>query len=85
MKLKQSEVDFIIQNLEKGKEYIETKNWRSITIDLDDLELDIGYAPKNDFNEVNDTGRYIERLIDKICFDDGNDEILEIEDEIVSS
>ena len=80
MTLKQSEVDFIIKKLDKGKEYIEKKDWRSITEDLDGLELEIGYADSN-FDRINDIGRYIEHLIDKIVDDEGNDEVLEIEAE----
>lgn len=80
MTLKQSEVDFIINKLDKGKEYIEKKDWRSITEDLDGLELEIGYADSN-FDRINDIGRYIEHLIDKIVDDEGNDEVLEIEAE----
>ena len=78
--LKQSEVDFIINKLDKGKEYIEKKDWRSITEDLDGLELEIGYADSN-FDRINDIGRYIEHLIDKIVDDEGNDDVLEIEAE----
>lgn len=80
MTLKQSEVDFIINKLDKGKEYIEKKDWRSITEDLDGLELEIGYADSN-FDRINDIGRYIEHLIDKIVDDEGNDDVLEIEAE----
>lgn len=80
MTLKQSEVDFIINKLDKGKEYIEKKDWRSITEDLDGLELEIGYADSN-FDRINDIGRYIEHLIDKIVDDEGNDDALEIEAE----
>lgn len=80
MTLKQSEVDFIIKKLDKGKEYIEKKDWRSITEDLDGLELEIGYADSN-FDRINDIGRYIEHLIDKIVDDEGNDDVLEIEAE----
>ncbi len=80
MKLKQSEINFIIDKLENGKIYLEEKSWDHILDELDTLELDIGYVDK-DFNEVNDTGIYIERLIDKIAYDEGDDNILEIEEE----
>lgn len=81
MKLKQSEINFIIEKLENGNKYIEEREWDSILDELDTLELDIGYE-NNDFNnDLNDTGVYIERLIDKIAYDEGNDDILEIEKE----
>lgn len=81
MKLKQCEINFIIDKLEKGKTYLEEKSWDNILDELDTLELDIGYID-NDFEKgINDTGRYIERLIDKIAYDEGDDNIIEIEDE----
>lgn len=80
MKLKQTEIDFITNNLNNGAKLIQDKDWTGITDALDELELDIGYSD-GDFNDVNDTGIYIERLIDKIADDDENDNVLEIEDE----
>ena len=80
MKLKQSEIDFIEKKLSKGEEYIKNKQWNNILDELDSLELDIGY-PDSSFDRINDTGRYIERLIDKIAYDEGDDEVLEIEAE----
>jgi|GEM_PF-4253153 hypothetical protein len=80
MKLKQSEIDFIEKKLSKGEEYIKNKQWNNILDELDSLELDIGYTDSS-FDRINDTGRYIERLIDKIAYDEGNDDALEIEAE----
>ncbi len=80
MKLKQSEIDFIEKKLSKGEEYIKNKQWNNILDELDSLELDIGYTDSS-FDRINDTGRYIERLIDKIAYDEGDDEVLEIEAE----
>ena len=80
MKLKQSEIDFIEKKLSKGEEYIKNKQWNNILDELDSLELDIGYADSN-FDRINDIGRYIEHLIDKIVDDEGNDDVLEIEAE----
>lgn len=80
MKLKQSEIDFIEKKLSKGEEYIKNKQWNNILDELDSLELDIGYTDSS-FDRINDTGRYIERLIDKIAYDEGSDDVLEIEAE----
>ena len=80
MKLKQSEIDFIEKKLSKGEEYIKNKQWNNILDELDSLELDIGYTDSS-FDRINDTGRYIERLIDKIAYDEGDDDGLEIEAE----
>ena len=79
MKLKQSEIDFIKKQLSKGEEYIQNKKWNTILDELDSLELDIGYI--GNFDRINDMGRYIERLIDKIAYDEGDDDVLEIEEE----
>ena len=80
MKLKQSEIDFIAQKIDNGKKILECKKWNDILDKLGDLQLDIGYTDST-YDEINDTGRYIERLIDKIAYDEGNDDILEIEDD----
>ena len=78
MKLTQREVDFIKENIENGDMLLESRQWNVILDKLDTLELDIGYV-NNDPNSqpLNDTGVFIERLIDKIAYDDGDDTILE--------
>lgn len=62
-----------------GQIYIAKKDWNKIIRELDALELQVGYI-ENDFDKgINEIGRYIERLIDKIAYDDGDDNLLEIE------
>lgn len=79
MKLTQKEVDFIKENIEDGDRMLEERQWNAILDKLDTLELDIGYINNDPNNQpLNDTGRFIERLIDKIAYDEGNDDILEI-------
>lgn len=79
MKLAQREVDFIKENIENGDILLEGRQWNVILDKLDTLELDIGYVNNDPNNQpLNDTGVFIERLIDKIAYDDGEDTILEI-------
>lgn len=79
MKLTQREVDFIKENIENGDILLEGRQWNVILDKLDTLELDIGYVNNDPNNQpLNDTGVFIERLIDKIAYDDGDDTILEI-------
>lgn len=79
MKLTQREVDFINENIENGDILLEGRQWNVILDKLDTLELDIGYVNNDPNNQpLNDTGVFIERLIDKIAYDDGDDAILEI-------
>ena len=79
MKLTQREVDFIKENIENGDILLEGRQWNVILDKLDALELDIGYVNNDPNNQpLNDTGVFIERLIDKIAYDDGDDTILEI-------
>lgn len=79
MTLKQSEINFIIEKIKDGQIYIAKKDWNKIIRELDALELQVGYI-ENDFDKgINEIGRYIERLIDKIAYDDGDDNLLEIE------
>lgn len=69
------EQDFIINHIDNGKEFLQKEDWDKITRELDHLELMIGYID-NDFDKgINDTGRYIEKLIDKIALN----EILKLE------
>lgn len=64
------EQNFITQNIDNGKEYLQSEDWQEIIRNLDALELQIGYID-NDFDKgINDSGRYIERLIDKIAYAD---------------
>ncbi|MGN0748127.1 MAG: barstar family protein [Christensenellales bacterium] len=64
------EQNFITQNIDNGKEYLQKEDWNKIIRELDSLELQIGYID-NDFDKgINDTGRYIELLIDKIAYAD---------------
>lgn len=79
MKLTQREVDFIKENVENGDTLLEGRQWNAILDKLDTLELDIGYVNNDPNNQpLNDTGVFIEHLIDKIAYDDGDDTILEI-------
>ena len=82
MTLSVKEVQFIKDKLPDGEKLLDQKDWYEIASRLDTLELDIGYI-NNDPNSqpLNDTGRFIERLIDKIAYDEGNDDILEITDD----
>lgn len=78
MKLTQKEVDFIKENIENGNILLEARQWNVILDKLDTLELDIGYVNNDPNNQpLNYTGVFIERLIDKIAYDDGDDIILE--------
>lgn len=78
MKLTQKEVDFIKENIENGNILLEARQWNVILDKLDTLELDIGYINNDPKNQpLNYTGVFIERLIDKIAYDDGDDIILE--------
>lgn len=66
--LTKAEQEFITKNIKNGKELLLKEDWCEITKALDHLELMKGYID-NDFDKgINDTGRYIERLIDKIAF-----------------
>lgn len=79
MQLTKKEVDFIKENIENGNRLLEERQWKTILDLLDTLELDIGYVNNDPNNQpLNDTGRFIERLIDKIAYDEGDDSILEI-------
>ena len=79
MKLIRKEVDFIKKNIENGDMLLESRQWNAILDKLDTLELDIGYVNNDPNNQpLNDTGVFIERLIDKIAYDDGDDAFLEI-------
>lgn len=82
MKLTQKEVDFIKENIWDGDRLLEERQWNAILDKLDTLELDIGYINNDPNNKpLNETGRFIERLIDKIAYDEGDDDILEIADD----
>lgn len=82
MKLTRREVDFIKENIESGDILLEGRRWNAILDKLDTLELDIGYANNDPNNKpLNDTGVFIERLIDKIAYDDGDDTVLEISED----
>ena len=62
-----------------GEVLLECRDWDEILSQLDFLELAIGYVNNDPNNQpLNDTGRFIERLIDKIAYDEGDDSILEI-------
>lgn len=82
MKLTQKEVDFIKENIKNGDMLLEGRQWNAILDKLDTLELDIGYVNNDPNNQpLNDTGVFIERLIDKIAYDDGDDTVLEISED----
>ena len=82
MKLTRREVDFIKENIESGDILLEGRQWNAILDKLDTLELDIGYVNNDPNNQpLNDTGVFIERLIDKIAYDDGDDTVLEISED----
>ena len=79
MQLTKKEVDFIKENVENGDILLESRQWETILDLLDTLELDIGYVNNDPNNQpLNDTGRFIERLIDKIAYNEGDDSVLEI-------
>lgn len=79
MTLSKKEVQFIEERLPGGDVLLTQKNWVEIASRLDELELDIGYVNNDPNNQpLNDTGMFIERLIDKIAYDDGDDNNLEI-------
>lgn len=82
MKLTQGEVDFIKENIANGDILLESRQWNVILDKLDTLELDIGYVNNDPNNQpLNDTGVFIERLIDKIAYDDGDDTVLEMSED----
>lgn len=82
MQLTKKEVTFIKENIENGNSLIEERQWKTILDLLDTLELDIGYINNDPNNQpLNETGRFIERLIDKIAYDEGDDSVLEIIDD----
>ncbi|MBS5023284.1 MAG: hypothetical protein KH054_09030 [Firmicutes bacterium] len=81
MKLKLQEIEFIKKNIPDGDKLLEEKDWSEIESRLDEYELVYGYIDNNFDKGINDNGRFAERLIDKIYYDEGNDDILEIEDE----
>ena len=73
------EVEFIKNKVPNGEELLNQKDWNEIASRLDTLELDIGYIDNDPNNKpLNDIGRFIERLIDKIAYDEGDDDILQI-------
>lgn len=79
MKLTKKEVAFIQDKIPTGKALLDNRDWDKILSLLDYLELDIGYINNDPNNQpLSDTGRFIEKLIDKIAYDDGDDEVLEI-------
>ena len=82
MKLTKKEVSFIKEKVDYGEALLNNREWDEILSLLDFLELDIGYVNNDPNNQpLNDTGRFIERLIDKIAYDDGDDSILEISED----
>lgn len=82
MKLTQKEVVFIKENIINGDALLKSRQWNDILDELDTLELDIGYIDNDPNNKpLNETGRFIERLIDKIAYDEGDDTILEISED----
>lgn len=82
MKLTKTEVSFIKEKVTSGETLLNKREWDKILSLLDYLELDIGYVNNDPNNQpLNDTGRFIERLIDKIAYDDGDDTILEISED----
>lgn len=82
MTLSKKEIEFIKEKIPNGENLLNQKDWAEITSRLDYLELDIGYVNNDPNNQpINDTGRFIERLIDKIVYDDGDDTILEISED----
>ena len=81
MKLTKKEVSFIKEKVSLGEELLNNREWDKILSLLDYLELDIGYVNNDPNNKpLNDTGRFIERLIDKIAYDEGDDTVLEIDE-----
>lgn len=72
MKLLQSEINYIKKEVEGGEALLSRKDWCGIQEKLGDLQLDIGYTDST-YDRINDTGRYIERLIDKIAYDEGDE------------
>ena len=79
MKLTNKEVSFIKEKMPSGEALLECRDWDEILSQLDFLELAIGYVNNDPNNQpLNETGRFIERLIDKIAYDEGDDSILEI-------
>ena len=82
MKLTQKEVVFIKENIINGDALLKSRQWNDILDELDTLELDIGYIDNDPNNKpLNETRRFIERLIDKIAYDEGDDTILEISED----
>lgn len=82
MKLTKKEVSFIKEKIPDGEILLNIRDWNKILSSLDYLELDIGYVNNDPNNQpLNDTGVFIERLIDKIAYDDGDDNILEISED----
>ena len=79
MRLSKTEYSFIKEKIPNGEVLLGERNWDKVLSSLDYLELEIGYVNNDPNNQpLNDTGRFIEKLIDKIAYDDGDDAILEI-------
>ena len=79
MKLTNKEVSFIKEKIPSGETLLNSRDWDEILSRLDFLELEIGYVNNDPNNQpLNDTGRFIEQLIDKIAYDEGDDSVLEV-------
>jgi len=59
------EQDFIINHIDNGKELLQKKEWNEIINKLKFLEFLIGYTDVSGKITLNDTGLYIQKLIDK--------------------
>ena len=73
MILTKKEVEFIKNKIDKGQELLENRNWELVLRKLDTLELNSGYVDGEPEKGLNETGQFIEDLIDKIAYDDGDD------------
>ena len=81
MKLTKNEINFIKNKIAESDSLLTQENWREICSRLDDYVLENGYIDNDYEKGINDNGRFAERLIDKICYNQDEKEVLEIEED----
>lgn len=67
MKIDEKDKQFLIENIEAARALIEADDMEGLLDEIDGFMTEKGYAPP-DYDELNETGRRAERILDRIYY-----------------
>lgn len=68
MRIKDSDKQFLVENIEKAAALIEANDLNGLLEEIDGFMTEKGYGPQN-YDELNEIGRHAERIYDRIYCD----------------